>query len=90
MQRHFKEAETCANKDDISVGSTPSPSANADKLIEEVRQSVGSVLSQLKLAENDIRHNSFMASYNEERYEEGNQYGRVSTLLAHKLKGIPE
>ena len=85
----LKEART--NKDETApVGSTPSPSTNADKLIEEVRQSVGSVLSQLKLAENDIRHNSFMASYNEERYEEGNQYGRVSTLLAHKLEGIPE
>ena len=42
------------------------------------------------MRKDDIRHNSFMASFNEEKYEEGNQYARVSTLLAHHLEGIPE
>ena len=85
-----KLEEAHSNKDGIVGNYTPSPSSTADKLIEDVRKSVGSVVSQLRRAEDDIRHNSFMASFNEEKYEEGNQYARVSTLLAHHLEGIPE
>ena len=68
---------------------TPSPPSSINQLIQEVKSNVGNAMSGLKQAENDILNISLKVSNNEERIEEGDQYGRVSSLLAHKLEGIP-